>query len=341
MQVSAANAYVNGEYLTNVSIDITAKKVIGAALQPEFEFVIPEFVDIHCHGGGGNYFWENAEVAANVHRENGTGIQIASLVTLGIEHTRQAVANLAKSDDIWGIHLEGPYLSHSFSGAHEKGLLRQPSIDEMRVLIDIGVGKIKMVTIAPELEGAIGLIKFLVEKKIIVALGHSAANADTTRAAIAAGATVITHFNNAMSKLGSTDSLSEIGLASDLALEIIPDLQHIPEETLKGIVKAAPSRCIAITDAMSAAGNPDGAYKIGALDVTVKDGVAKLASNGKLAGSTLTMRHAFTNLNRIFGTKIAVELTSQHARRLFGITREENYLGIRGDTVMGLQHALS
>ena len=163
-----------------------------------------------------------------------------------------------------------------------------------------------MVTIAPELEGAISAIEFLVHQGIVVALGHTGADAKTTRAAIAAGATIITHFNNGMPKLDSGDNISSVSLGdSAVALELILDGVHVDSDSVRDILEAAPSRIIAVTDAMSAAGTGDGEYKIGNLAVRVDMGVARLISKNSLAGSTLTMDRAFLNLINNFGLSIA------------------------------------
>lgn len=340
MLTSASHLYFNGKVLDNSSIDFVTKKTSTVVEAPEFDYVIPEFVDLHCHGGGGRYFWEDARSARNIHRENGTGIQIASLVTLDKNQTKSAVRDLAVDREIWGIHLEGPYLSPDFRGAHDETLLRKPDISEISELLDLAQGKIAMVTIAPELEGALDLIRYLIQNKVIVALGHSGADSESSKAAIDAGATLITHFNNAMAKLGTPNSLSEVALANSINLEVIPDFSHIPTETLQVILAAAPDRCVAVTDAMSAAGCGDGSYLIGNLAVTVKAGQARLDSNGKLAGSTLTMLQAFHNLRELVGFEKAVAMTSMTPRKILGIADEPNYIGIKGDRVTFLQNTL-
>ena len=306
---------------------------LGHENRDGYDFIVPEFVDIHCHGGGGAYFWEDSQLARNFHRENGTGIQVASLVTLSREDTREALLKLSVNEDIYGIHLEGPYISKDFCGAHQTSLIRDPDIDEITRLIELSQGKLVMVTVAPERPGALQAIEFLVSRGIIVALGHSAADASTTRAAIKAGATVVTHFNNGMAKLGTSDSLNEVALNSELFLELIPDKLHLSPEDLEKIANRANGRCIAITDAMSAAGSADGAYQIGSLDVVVRNGEARLASNGKLAGSTLSMLDAFLNIQSVLGFERAVEMTSTTPRKILGIREPTRYIGIKGRSV--------
>ena len=299
----------------------------------EFDFVVPEFIDIHCHGGNNAYFWNDFGRARNFHREKGTGIQFASLVTLSKDETKRAISYLAKQNDLAGIHLEGPFISQDYCGAHQPDLIRDPDLQELRELLNIGEGKIRMVTIAPERPGAIPAIEYLVANGVIVALGHSAADAETTNKAMHAGATVVTHFNNGMAKMGAQDSLSQAALSSQLFLEVIPDLLHLSREELTAVISTSSERTIAITDAMSAAGSADGRYTIGGLEVNVKNGEARLATTGKLAGSTLTMLDAFLNIEKFFGLDLAIAMTSTNARKILGLTEKPRLIGIKGRTV--------
>jgi N-acetylglucosamine-6-phosphate deacetylase len=195
-----------------------------------------------------------------------------------------------------GIHLEGPYLSSVKCGAHDPQLLRNPDLDEIKSLIEVGQGSIRMVTIAPELEGAITAIQWLSSQGIVAAIGHSDADAAITQIAIDAGAQVVTHFSNAMSKNLIDESMATHVLNdSTIALELINDGVHVPNKVINTVVEKGLQRTILITDAMSAAGSSDGMYSIGGLDVEVKDSIARLVSNGSLAGSTLTMGQAFSN----------------------------------------------
>jgi N-acetylglucosamine-6-phosphate deacetylase len=302
----------------------------------DFDFIVPGFIDIHCHGGGGKYFSESADVAADVHRLNGTVVQIASLVSESIPTLIAQIKTLKDNDKIFGIHLEGPYLSQRFCGAHDPSLLKAPALTEVKELISIGEGKIKMVTIAPELEGALEAIEYLVTNNVVVSLGHSNANAKETKDAITAGATAVTHINNGMSKLGTLDSLSEIALESDLFLELIQDGHHVSKEDSLSIIQKAQHRIIAVTDAMSAAGCHDGGYAIGSLPVDVKDGVARLKGSQTLAGSTLTMVDSFINYFNLVGFESAVEFTSLNPAKLLGIDPHKSHIGIKDGLVTHL-----
>ena len=273
-------------------------------------------IDIHCHGGGGFYFSdpniENIRIAIDTHKQSGTKQLLTSLVTDTLDNLKNQIARLIpfyERGEIAGIHLEGPYLSHHRCGAHEPTLLRLPNLDEIKSLLDIGHGAISMVTIAPELPGAIEVIKYLEKNRIIAAIGHTDGDANDAAAAIDAGARVVTHFTNAMSKLSDgKDSFAQRVLDDPrINLELIVDGVHISLAQVAGIFEKAPNRIILISDAMSAAGNPDGDYKIGSLDVEVRQSVARLKSNGALAGSTLTLTRAAENAMRAGVPKVLVD----------------------------------
>lgn len=322
MKIKAKYSFINGIF-------------VKGDTNSEFDYLIPGFIDIHCHGGGGKYFSEDFNTALHTHFVTGTKVQLASLITAEISLLKTQIEYL-KNQEVFGIHLEGPYLSKKYCGAHNRNLLKHPDIAEINELITIGEGSIKMITIAPELPGAINAIEYLAGQGIIVAIGHSDANAQQTASAIAAGAKVVTHFNNAMAKIGVTDSLSEIALDSNLYLELIQDGKHVSANDSLSIISKAPNRIIAVTDAMSAAGCSDGEYKIGNLAVTVKDKVAKLTGTETLAGSTLTMLDAFLNYQKLVGFEQAVKYTSLNPAKLLGINPYDGYIAIKGREVVHL-----
>ena len=259
------------------------------------------FVDLHCHGGGGFYFTdpnpENIQIAIDFHKNHGTSDLLASLVTETIDNLQAQIERLLpfyQSGLISGIHLEGPYLSRARCGAHNPDLLKSPSLVEVQQLLEKANGAIKMITIAPELDHALEVITFLSNNRIIAAIGHSNGGYDDALRAVDAGASLVTHFSNGMSKLHDGDKTfaSALLYQTNVPLEIISDGNHVSNEDLKTIFEVASDRVILVTDAVSAAGQPDGYYTIGDLEVVVEFGVARLKSNGALAGSTLTMQQA-------------------------------------------------
>lgn len=260
-----------------------------------------KYVDLHCHGGAGFYFSDpnprNIQIAINFHKNHGTSQLLTSLVSEKIDDLETQIRRLVpfyNSGAIAGIHLEGPYLARARCGAHNPNLLKSPTISEIQRLIEVGEGAIKMITVAPELENALEVISYLASKKIIAAIGHSDGSYDDALKAVDAGAALVTHFSNGMSKLKDGEKTFATALLhkTSIPLELIMDGHHVFRGDIESIASVAGDRIIFVTDAMAAAGQPDGQYLIGELDVVVTDGVARLKSNGALAGSTLTMQRA-------------------------------------------------
>ena len=292
--------------------------------------MISGFTDIHSHGGGGYSFSdqrpENIALALAMHREHGTATQIASLVTEPIEVLKAQIKNLlpfVADKSIAGIHLEGPYLSSAKCGAHDPKLLREPKLDEIKELIEVGEGHIRMVTIAPELFGAVEAIKFLTSMGVTVALGHSNASEAEALRGIESGATVVTHMFTGLPGLDHREGTITNALLvnPDIYFEVILDGVHVNHSAMQLLLSIASDRIILVTDAMAAAGASDGKYKIGELDVLVSSGIATLASTGSLAGSTLTMDLAYNRLVKEFGVspEIAQSAAIDLGKKALGI----------------------
>ncbi|WP_106237508.1 N-acetylglucosamine-6-phosphate deacetylase [Allonocardiopsis opalescens] len=265
-------------------------------------WVLPGLVDVHCHGGAGGSFPgadpEAAVAARRLHLEHGTTTLVASLVTAAPDTLLREVAVLAElADDgvVDGIHLEGPYLSAARCGAHEPSLLRDPDIDELLALVKAARGHIRMITVAPELPGALEFVRVATDHGVTVAVGHTEAGYDQARAAFDAGARVATHLFNAMRPLHHREP-GPIGAAltdDRVTVELINDGVHVHSAVQRLALKAAgTARTAFVTDAMAAAGLGDGAYRLGSLDVEVRDGVAVLAEGGAIAGSTIVLHEA-------------------------------------------------
>ncbi|MGC3993994.1 MAG: N-acetylglucosamine-6-phosphate deacetylase [Propionicimonas sp.] len=267
--------------------------------------VVPGYVDVHAHGGGGaSFVTEDADVARQVlaaHRRHGVTTMVASLVTGSLPDLRRQVACLAGlvgSGELAGIHLEGPWLATLYKGAHPARLLRDPAPDEVADLLDAGGGAVRMVTIAPERAGAIDAIALLAGRGVVAAVGHTDTDFDTCRAAIAAGATGATHLFNAMAPLRHREPGPVLALWEDrrVFLELVMDGVHVRPELVAFVAATAPERVVFVTDAMAAAASEDGDYVLGELPVEVRGGVARIAGTDTIAGSTLTLdaavRHA-------------------------------------------------
>lgn len=280
-------------------------------------WIMPGFVDIHNHGGGGHTVTTGdpaaARRAAAFHLRHGTTTLLASLVSgpaALLRSATTALAPLVAEGVLAGIHLEGPYLSLARCGAQNPVHLRDPSTPELAGLLDSGAGTIRMVTIAPELPGAAEAITLLVEHGVVAAIGHTDATYDQTRTAIAAGVTVATHLYNGMRPVHHREPGPVVALldAGSVVCELIADGVHLHDATLAfTAAHAGAGRIALITDAIAAAGMPDGAYELGGQPVVVSGGVARLATpdgvTGAIAGSTLTMDAA---LRRAVATGVSL-----------------------------------
>lgn len=257
--------------------------------------------DLHGHGGGGHAFGDTVEgtlAAAAAHRSAGTYAMVASLVSLPLDVTRHCMGvvrdAMAEDPSILGVHLEGPFLSPERKGAHAPGNLIDPTPEAVDGLITAGRDVIRQVTIAPELPGALDAIERFVEAGIIVAVGHTEADASLTREAFDRGATLLTHGFNAMRGIVGRE-IGPVGAAMDddrVFIELIADGIHVDPALIAAVFRAAPGRVVLVTDAMAAACAPEGDYVLGDLAVEVRDGKAVLAGTDTIAGSTLTLARA-------------------------------------------------
>jgi len=266
-------------------------------------WVLPGFVDMHVHGGGGASFTEgsadDARRAAAFHRRHGTTSIVASLVTAPLAEleTRAAMlAGLAADGVLAGLHLEGPFLSAARCGAQDGRYLLVPDVAAFERLRTASAGHLRVITVAPELPGATALITAAAQAGVIVAVGHTDATAEVASAAVDTGATHATHLFNGMRPLhhrepGAAGALLD---RDGVSCEVIADGVHLHDITIRLVARAVgPGRLVLVTDAMAAAGRPDGSYRLGSMRVNVSGGVARLAgqsgSADPIAGSTATM----------------------------------------------------
>ncbi|MFE7612635.1 N-acetylglucosamine-6-phosphate deacetylase [Streptomyces celluloflavus] len=296
--------------------------------------IVPGFVDMHVHGGGGGSFSsadpEECLTVADTHRRHGTTSMAASTVTGDLDDlARQAavLAELVQQGELAGIHFEGPFISPHRCGAHQPELLRDPDPADVRKLIDAAHGTAAMMTIAPELPGGLESVRLLADAGVIAAIGHTDSGYDATREAIDAGATVATHLFNAMPGLGHRAPGPVAALLEDerITVELINDGTHLHPAILEMAFRdAGAGRVAFITDAMGAAGMNDGMYPLGPMRVEVKDGVARISEGptaGSIAGSTLTLDRAFKRAVTIDKLTVgqAVQALSANPARLLGI----------------------
>jgi N-acetylglucosamine-6-phosphate deacetylase len=258
---------------------------------------VPGFIDIHAHGGGGHSFdngGEEISAALEAHRAHGTTRSVISLVANPVAQLRESlgvIAELAASDPlVLGSHLEGPFLSSDRRGAHNPQFLLDPlpwAVDE---LLGAARGTLRQITIAPEREGALEAIDVLVENRVTVAVGHTDAGFDLTREAFDRGARLLTHVFNAMAPIHHRAPGPIIAAFEDkrVTIELILDGLHVHPDVAAMVFHSAPGRVALVADAMAAAASDDGDYRLGSLNVTVKDGLAVLSGTSTIAGSTLT-----------------------------------------------------
>jgi N-acetylglucosamine-6-phosphate deacetylase len=259
-------------------------------------WLLPGFFDLHMHGGGGHDVTTSPAAmaaAAAFHRGHGTTRTLVSLVTAPLPDLERQLAWVADlvtgGPPIVGAHLEGPFLSHARCGAQNPIHLRRPDGDEFARLVRAAGGTLRSVTVAPELPGALDLIRDAVAAGAVAAIGHTDATFAQTRAAIAAGATLATHLFNGMRPIHHREpGPAGAALLADLACEVINDGIHV-HPAITTLVARTPGRLVLVTDAIDAAGMGDGDVELGGQHVRVRDGQARLATSGNLAGSTLTM----------------------------------------------------
>jgi N-acetylglucosamine-6-phosphate deacetylase len=322
---------------------IVAVRRTRGAVSPQW--IVPGFVDLHVHGGGGYTFTtgdpEQARGAIAFHRRHGTTTMLASLVTAAETDLADAVRDLAPlvtEGALAGLHLEGPYLSAHRCGAQNPHYIRDPCTEELERLLAPGV--VRMVTLAPERPGALDAIGQIIHSGAIAAVGHTDASYEETLAAIAAGASVATHLGNAMRPIHHREPGPMIALldAAGVVIEQIADGVHLHDGMLRHTVHAAGSDRVAlITDAMAAAGMPDGPYELGGQAVTVAGGVARLAGDGAIAGSTLTMDAALRRAVHSGVSMVdAARMAATTPARVLGLSDEIGavHTGLRADIVV-------
>jgi N-acetylglucosamine-6-phosphate deacetylase len=293
--------------------------------------IVPGFVDIHNHGGGGASFTsgtaEDILTGVRTHREHGTTTVVASTVTHTLDYLADRaglLSELVEQGDLAGIHFEGPFISPCRKGAHDEGLLRHPDPADVRKLVEAGRGAAKMVTLAAELPGGIESVRMLADLGVIAAIGHTDASYEQTLEAVDAGATVATHLFNAMPPLQHREPGPIAALLEDerVTVELINDGTHLHPAVLElAFGSAGAGRVAFITDAMDAAGFGDGMYDLGPMRVEVREGVARLVEGGSIAGSTLTLDTAFKRAVTLDRLSLAdtVAALSVNPARLLGL----------------------
>jgi N-acetylglucosamine-6-phosphate deacetylase len=291
-------------------------KVVDLSKDLAETILAPGFIDIHMHGGAGlDVMRALPAELPRLHKfltTHGVTGYLPTTVAAPIDQTCSALARMADAIEAGqsvtgggdvpqarplGIHLEGPFLSHKRRGVHPPEYLVEPTLAIFDRLWQAARGHVRMMTIAPELPGALEVIAEAARRKVCVSIGHSDAVLETARAAVRAGARHATHTFNAMRPLDHRDPgiLGEVLTDKQLTADIIADGIHVAPEVVQLFLHAKGlDGAVLITDATAAAGMPDGAYQLGPIQVEVKNG--RCTMNGKLAGSVLTMDGAVRNV---------------------------------------------
>jgi N-acetylglucosamine-6-phosphate deacetylase len=304
----------------------------------------PAFFDVHIHGAKGHDVMEATPEALDAMggflAARGTGSFLATTVTAPLDATLRSLSGLAmllarpaiqgQARPI-GIHLEGPFLSHIKRGVQPSEHLLAPDIATFDRLFEAAEGHVRLMTIAPELPGAVELARHAIHRGVRISMGHSNATAAETREAIAAGAISATHTFNAMRPLDHREPgiLGTVLTDDSLFAELICDGIHTAAEMVKLWWKAkGPERAILVTDAISAAGMPDGEYQLGGFAVQVANGRAM--ARGVLAGSVLTLDRALTNFMAFTGAplELALRLLTVNPAAMTGLSDQAGFVAV-------------
>ena len=344
-----ADAWVHVAGDTIVSIGTSRPAVDAPVVDLAGAWLLPGYIDLHMHGGGGHSVassLEAMEAAVAFHRVRGTTSTLVSLMTASVaELTEQLgwAAELARRGpvprgSVLGSHLEGPFLSPRRCGAQNAAHMIAPNRAVLDRLLAASEGALRMITLAPELDGALGLIPPLRQAGVIVAMGHSDATYEQATAAIRAGANHATHLFNAMPPLHHREpGLVGAVLEAGISCELINDGRHVHHAVIR-LVSSLITCPVLVTDAIDATGVGDGMFVLAGQEVHVRDGEARLPSTESLAGSTLTMDQALRRAVKSSGLSLeqAAAAASTNPARVLGLDASIGSVAVgrRGDLVV-------
>jgi N-acetylglucosamine-6-phosphate deacetylase len=314
--------------------------------------VVPGFVDVHIHGAGGHDVMEAEaaaldKITATVARFGTTSI-VATTVTAPVEATCHSLEGIAQyirahesaadntrfGADILGIHLEGPFINVARRGVHPVESIIEPSVELFERFRAAAANLIKIVTVAPEMPGALKLIAAAIADGVVVGLGHTDADYAQARAAIQAGARHAVHVYNAMRPFGHRDPgvISAILTDADVTAEIIADGVHVAGPAIQVLLGTKGfDTVLLVSDGTAATGMRDGTYKLGGFDVEVRDGVVR-NSEGKLAGSTLTIDRAIRYLVELGVPAVdAIRMATILPARRLGLAGKKGIIAVGAD----------
>ena len=354
MKISAARAFVNGE-ITPVTLDIEGPRIVEVVneiqsgsdirIADSDGILVPGLIDLQINGGFGIDFQQTNQAGFQKFRKEilKTGVTsfYPTLITASHENLIKQLAEIEIASDedaadVLGVHIEGPYISKVARGTHDVNQIRKIDLIQIKELI--ATKKIRIMTIAPELEGSNELIAFLVEQGVVVSLGHSMATSAQTEAAVNAGARMITHIFNAQSGVHHRESGMALQalINPNLYLGTIADLHHLSEEILRLIFQTAANRTVLVTDAMTALGMPEGEYQLGDQLIEIRKNQPPMRKDGVIAGSAVRLDQSIKN---VMDCQIPAELaiasaTSLPAKALGLADRGEIKKGLRADLAL-------
>ena len=331
--------------ITDKKEDLTILKNVEI-IEAQNKFIVPGYIDIHVHGGGGSDVmdgeYEAIKQVATTHSRFGTTAFLPTTMTMtkdkiikSLKSIHEARLKGTGTAEILGIHLEGPYINPEKKGAQKEEDIKKVSVEEFLEFNQASGNLIRLVTIAPEMPGAVDFIRWLHQQGIIVSVGHSNATYKQVQEGIQAGLSHVTHTFNAMRGLHHREP-GVVGAALSspkLIVEMIADGIHLHPIVLKILTQIKESeKLVLITDAMRATGFKEGTYDLGGQEVIVTQGQAKL-KNGTLAGSVLTMDKAVKNLVTKVGISLlnAVQMASYNPAKCLGIDDKKGSLELYKD----------
>jgi len=312
--------------------------------------VVPGFVDVHVHGAGGHDVMSSTEealrtIASTVARRGTTSI-VATTVTAPPDETRRCLEGISRfvlsptnrsadvSAEIIGIHLEGPFISPARRGVHPAGAIANPSVTLLDRYLEAAAGTVKILTLAPEIPGALDLVERGYAKGLVVALGHTDATYEQAHTAIFRGARHAVHVFNAMRPFShrETGVLGAVLTDPSVTAEVIADGVHVDDPAIRLLLAAKGTDLVLlVSDGTAATGMRDGSYRLGTFDVTVSDGICR-NREGKLAGSTLTLDRAVQHMVRLGVPVIeAIRMATHNPARRVGMEARKGVLAPGAD----------
>ena len=313
-----ANKLINGSILVSknkiekifTNKDNLSDFTFDEVIDLEGKYLGPAFIDVHTHGADGTDAMDGVEEAlrkiSSYLAQEGTANFLATTLTSTKEILKdvlKVVANLQDKDiegaNIFGVHMEGPYFAVEYKGAQNDKYMKPAGIKELEEYLSVKDGLVKLFSISPHNQENLEAIKFLADNGVVVSVGHSGASYEAVMKAVDYGLSHATHTYNGMKGFTHREPgvVGAIFNSDNIMAEIIFDKMHVHAEAVRTLIKIkGVDKVVCITDSMSATGLAEGQYKLGELDVNVKDGQARLASNNALAGSVLRMNITFKNL---------------------------------------------